>query len=289
LFNIDPSTIDLKKHCRMSKGDFNRKWAPIIANLKGLCKANRDAGDPEATDVVDAGFNEPVANTDTGESPLTPTFSPGFTTKEDAGRDSKASCDSQVPLDEQDEEQEARRAERQRVRKALDRRSSSSSSGGGSSSPGGSSSSLQRLQPTILECTSCRCEALVGVACMVCGEINDLSMARSPTTTTKAPTRCDVDMTVDSDTDSDTGKDNEIAKHTGKGKGPARKKRRHEDLFNAKNNWSSKAPQHHVDYQTKADDGAGPDAGAVAVGDEYLPDENDIRASYTPAGKHSRA
>jgi hypothetical protein len=27
----------------MSKAEFNRKWAPIIANLKGLCKANRDA------------------------------------------------------------------------------------------------------------------------------------------------------------------------------------------------------------------------------------------------------
>jgi hypothetical protein len=48
-----------------------------------------------------------------------------------------------------------------------------------------------------------------------------------------------------------------------------------------------KDPQHHVDYQTKADDGAGPDAGAVGGG--YLPDENDIRASYAPAGKHSRA
>jgi hypothetical protein len=24
-------------------------------------------------------------------------------------------------------------------------------------------------------------------------------------------------------------------------------------------------------------------------GDDYLPDENDIRASYAPAGKHSRA
>jgi hypothetical protein len=42
-------------------------------------------------------------------------------------------------------------------------------------------------------------------------------------------------------------------------------------------------------YQAKADDGAGPDAGAVAVGDDYLPDGNDIRASYAPAGKHSRA
>jgi hypothetical protein len=50
-----------------------------------------------------------------------------------------------------------------------------------------------------------------------------------------------------------------------------------------------KDPQDYVDYQTKADDGAGPDAGAVAVGDNYLPDENDIRASYTPACKHSRA
>ena len=105
----------------MSKAEFNKKWAPIIENLKGLCKACRDAGDPEATDVVDAGFNKPVANTDTDESPLTPTFTPGFTTKEDADRDSVASCDSQVPLDEQDEDREARRAERQRVRKALDR------------------------------------------------------------------------------------------------------------------------------------------------------------------------
>jgi hypothetical protein len=49
----------------MSKTDFNRKWAPIIGNLKGLCKACHGFGDPEATDVVDAGFNEPVANTDT--------------------------------------------------------------------------------------------------------------------------------------------------------------------------------------------------------------------------------
>jgi hypothetical protein len=66
-------------------------------------------------------------------------------------------------------------------------------------------------------------------------------MARSATTTTttKASTRCDVDMTVDSGTDSDTGEDNEIVKHTGKGKGPATKKRRHEDLFNAENSWSS--------------------------------------------------
>jgi hypothetical protein len=104
LFNIDPSTIDLKKYRRMSKAEFNRKWAPIIENLKGLCKANRGAGDPEATDVVDAGFNEPVINTDTDESPLTPAFTTGFTTKEDADRDSKASCDSQVPLNEQDEE-----------------------------------------------------------------------------------------------------------------------------------------------------------------------------------------
>jgi hypothetical protein len=50
-------------------------------------------------------------------------------------------------------------------------------------------------------------------------------------------------------------------------------------------------PQHHVDYQAKADDGAGPDAGAVAVGGDYLPDGNgnDIRASYAPAGKHGRA
>ena len=50
-----------------------------------------------------------------------------------------------------------------------------------------------------------------------------------------------------------------------------------------------KDPQHYVDYQAKADDGAGPDAGAVTADDTYLPDENDIRASYTPAGKHSRA
>jgi hypothetical protein len=85
LFNIDPSTIDLKKYRRMSKAEFNRKWAPIIEHLKGACKASRDIGDPEATDVVDAGFNEPVANTDTDESPLTAAFSPGFTTKEDAG------------------------------------------------------------------------------------------------------------------------------------------------------------------------------------------------------------
>jgi hypothetical protein len=48
-----------------------------------------------------------------------------------------------------------------------------------------------------------------------------------------------------------------------------------------------KDPQHHVDYQTKADDGAGPDAGAV--GEEYLPDGNDIRASHAPAGKRRRA
>jgi hypothetical protein len=55
-----------------------------------------------------------------------------------------------------------------------------------------------------------------------------------------------------------------------------------------------KDPQHHVDYdhlQTKAGDGAGPDAGAVAVGDDHLPDGNGIRASHAhaPAGKHSRA
>jgi hypothetical protein len=57
-----------------------------------------------------------------------------------------------------------------------------------------------------------------------------------------------------------------------------------------------KDPQHYVyvDYdhlQTKAGDGAGPDAGAVAVGDDHLPDGNGIRASYAhaPAGKHSRA
>ena len=46
-------------------------------------------------------------------------------------------------------------------------------------------------------------------------------------------------------------------------------------------------PQHYVDYQTKAYDEAWPDAGAV--GDGHLADKNDIRASYTPAGKHSRA
>jgi hypothetical protein len=227
LFNIDPSTINLRQHRRMSKADFNKKWAPIIENLKGVCKASRDIGDPEANDVDDAGFDEPVANTDTDESPLTPTFSPGFTTKEDAGRDSKASCDSQVPLDEQDEAQEARRTERKRVRNALERRSSSS---GGSSSSSGSSS-----RPTIIECISCRCQAIVGAACLICGEINDA---------TKAPTRSDVvDLAASgSDTDqfdSDTGEDIEIGKHTGKGKGPARKKRRREDLFNAKKNWSS--------------------------------------------------
>jgi hypothetical protein len=47
------------------------------------------------------------------------------------------------------------------------------------------------------------------------------------------------------------------------------------------------APLHYVDYQTKAGDGAGPDAGAV--GEEYVFDENDIRASYAPAGEHIRA
>jgi hypothetical protein len=72
LFNIG-SAIDLKKYRRLSKADFNKKSAPVIANLKGLCKACRGAGDPEATDVVDAGFNEPAANTDTDEPPLTPT------------------------------------------------------------------------------------------------------------------------------------------------------------------------------------------------------------------------
>jgi hypothetical protein len=50
-----------------------------------------------------------------------------------------------------------------------------------------------------------------------------------------------------------------------------------------------KDPQHHVDCQTKAGDGAGPDADADAIGGDYLPDENVIRASCAPAGKHSRA
>jgi hypothetical protein len=91
----------------------------------------------------------------------------------------------------------------------------------------------------IIECISCRCQAIVGAACLICGEINDATT----TTSTKSPTRCDVDLAAsgsDTDTDSDTGEDTEIAKHTGKGKGPARKKRRREDLFNAKKTWSSK-------------------------------------------------
>jgi hypothetical protein len=50
-----------------------------------------------------------------------------------------------------------------------------------------------------------------------------------------------------------------------------------------------KDPQHYVDYQTKEDDGAGTDAGVVAVVDNYLPDENDIRASYTPPLLHTHS
>jgi hypothetical protein len=64
------------------RAEFNKKWAPIIKNLK---QAPLWAGPAVAlvtpkrltTDVVDAGFNEPVANTDTDtdESPrLTPAF-----------------------------------------------------------------------------------------------------------------------------------------------------------------------------------------------------------------------
>jgi hypothetical protein len=87
----------------------------------------------------------------------------------------------------------------------------------------------------------------------------DLFFTRS---STKAPTRCDiVDLAVsDSGTDSDTGEDTEIAKHTGKGKGPAWKKRRREDFFNAKENWSS-------------EDGAGL---AKQLHDEWNPDSPPI-------------